>query len=125
MILRIYRVNRELPECLIHNSLECNNIWDIDPGIYKKIESITVNYKEVNAIIEALENDEIKDFNFEKSDIVEMVYDEEMLNSHETKNLDCNFLILTGLGWAQIDIDKDAVFRELSLKELYELFEIK
>lgn len=125
MILRIYRVNRELPECLIYNSLECNNIWDIDPGIYKKIQSITVNYREVNEIIEALENGKIENFIFEKSDIVEMCYDDEMLNSHETKKLACNFLILTGLGWEQIAIDKDVVFRELSLKELYECFEMR
>lgn len=125
MILRVYRVNKELPECLIHNSLECNNIWDIDPGIYKRFDSIQVNCREVNEIIETLERDGLKDFTFEKSDIVEMLYDEEMMNNHETENLECNFLILTGLGWEQIDIDKDSVFRELSIKELYELFEMK
>ena len=125
MILRIYRINKDLPEYLIYDSLECNNIWDIDPGIYKTVEEITVNYREVNEIMEALENDRVENFLFEKSDIIEMLPDMEMMNGPGGKNIDCNFLILTGLGWEQIAIDKEAVFRDMSLKELYELFETK
>lgn len=125
MYLRVYRVNKDLPEELIHNSLECNNIWDIDPGIYKPFETIEVNQSNVEDLFEALENDQITTFNFEKSDIVELLPDEDMLNNSggdKSKPLECNFLILTGLGWQQIAIDKEAVFRDMSLQALYDLY---
>lgn len=125
MILRVYRVNSELPECLIHDSLECNCLWDIDPGIYRKIDTLEVNYKKVDDLIEALETGSEKIYDFNVSDIVEMVYDEEMLNSHGTENLDCNFLVYTRMEWRRVAIDAESVFRELSLRELYELFEHK
>lgn len=125
MILRVYRVNDSLPECLIHDSLECNCLWDIDPGIYKKIETLEVNYKKVEDLIQALETAPEEIYDFRVSDIVEMVYDEEMLNSHDTESIDCNFLVYTSMEWKRVAIDAESVFRELSLRELYELFEHK
>ena len=126
MIIRVYKVNKELPECLIHDSLECNNIWDIDPGIYRFVNCMEIKYQKVNELLETLEYEGLENINFEKSDIIEMLPDSEMLNNSDLDiENDCNFLILTGLGWEQIAIDKEAVFRELSLKRLYELFEMK
>lgn len=120
MYLRVYSVNKDLPEEIIHDSLECNNIWDITPGIYKKTAMVEVNQRNVDDLFEALENDQIITFPFEKSDIVELLPDEKMLNTRGDP-LECNFLILTGLGWQKIAVDKEAVFRELSLQELYNL----
>ena len=125
MYLRVYRVNKDLPEELIHNSLECNNIWDIDPGIYKPFETIEINQSNVEDLFEALENNQITTFTFEKSDIVELLPDEAMLNNssgEKSTPLECNFLILTGLGWQQIAIDKEAVFRDMSIQALYDLY---
>lgn len=125
MYLRIYRVNEELPEYLIHDSLECNCVYDIDPGIYKKIDTIIINCKNTKELIETLETNEEEIYKFQVSDIVEMVCNDVILNGHCSYDLDCNFLIKTGLGWRQIDIEKDAVFRELSMRELFDLFVIK
>lgn len=126
MYLRIYRVkNEELPEYLIFDSLECSCLYDIDPGIYRKIDTILVNYKNVQDLIEALENNEEEIYKFIVSDIVEMVCDEEMMNKRCGYVPSCNFLLKTSMCWRQISIDKDAVFRELSMKELFDLFMIK
>lgn len=125
MYLRIYRVNEELPDYIIQDSLECNCVYDIDPGIYRKIDTILVNYKNVQDLIEALENNEEEIYKFIVSDIVEMVCNDVILNSHCSYDLDCNFLIKTSMYWRQIAVDKDAVFRELSMKELFDLFMIK
>ena len=125
MYLRIYRVNEELPEYFIYDSLECNCIYDIDPGIYKKIDTIIINCKNTKELIETLETNEEEIYKFQVSDIVEMVCNDVILNSHCSYDLDCYFLIKTGLGWRQIDIDKDTVFRELSMRELFDLFVIK
>ena len=125
MYLRIYRVNEELPDYIIQDSLECNCVYDIDPGIYKRIDTILINYKNVQDLIEALENNEEEIYKFQVSDIVEMLCDEEMMNKRCGYDLSCNFLIKTSMCWWQIAIDKDSVFRELSMKELFDLFMIK
>ena len=122
MILYIYRVNQEMPEEYVREMLECERIWDITPGIYKKIDTLEVNYTKVSEIEEAIENDEIK---LEKSDIVEMLPDEYMLNNHVKSDLEmeeqCNFLILTGLGVERIAIDKELVFKEMSFEAIREM----
>lgn len=125
MILNVYRVNKDLPEYMIINALECNSIWNIDPGIYKKIIDLEVEYKSVEELIEALENDLITEFEFEKSDIIEMLPDSEMLNNNLGIEDECNFIIITGLGCEQIAIDKEAVFREISFEALREMFDMK
>lgn len=125
MILRVYRVNEDLPEELTRDVLECNSIWDIPPGIYKDYTTIEVKESTVEDLLDALEDDQISTFEFEMSDIVEMLPDENMLNNRggdKVEPLECNFLIMTGLGWQQIAVDKEAVFREISLQALYEMF---
>lgn len=125
MILYIYRVNQEMPEEYVREMLECERIWDITPGIYKKIDTLEVKYTKVSEIEEAIENDEIK---LEKSDIVEMLPDEYMLNNHVKNDLEmeeqCNFLIMTGLGVERIALDKENVFREISFEALREMLAV-
>lgn len=121
MVLQIYKVNRELPEQFIYNALECNNISDIDPGVYKHVDTIHVKYVRVDDLIDAIESREII---IEKSDIVEMLPDENMLNNDLDIGEQCNYLIMTGLGIERIAIDKEAVFREMSLDAMRELFPI-
>ncbi|MBD5508844.1 MAG: hypothetical protein HDR05_12575 [Lachnospiraceae bacterium] len=121
MILNIYKVNRQLPEQFIINALECNRIWDIDPGVYKVDRRIEVEYTIVDDLIEAIENKRIE---VEKSDIIEMLPDENMLNNDLGIQDQCNFLIMTGLGVERIAIDKEAVFRDISLSNMRELFAV-
>ena len=118
MILNIYKVNRELPEHLIYNALECINKDDIDPGIYRKSDTIEVSYRRVSDLIEAIHREEI---DLEKSDIVEMLPDEYMLNNDLDMEEQCNFLIITSFGAERIAVDKNAVFIELSLEALQEM----
>lgn len=122
MILNIYKVNRALPEQFIYDALQCNRIWDIDAGIYKLCDTKEVNYIEIDDLVDAIEN---KEFDFEKSDIIEMLPDENMLNSElkEQSKEQCNFLIVTGLGVERIAIDKEAVFVEIALSEMRNVFE--
>ena len=56
MILYIYRVNQEMPEEYVREMLECERIWDITPGIYKKIDTLEVKYTKESEIEEAIEN---------------------------------------------------------------------
>lgn len=121
MILNIYKVNRKLPEQYIINALECNRIWDIDPGVYKVDRCIETNHTRVEDLIEAIEGREIE---IDVSDIVEMLPDERMLNNSLGIENQCNFLIMTGLGVEQIAVDKEAVFRDISLSNMRELFNI-
>lgn len=121
MILKIYKVNRKLPEQYIINALECNRIWDIDPGVYKIDRCIETSHVRVEDLIEAIEDKVIE---IEKSDIVEMLPDENMLNNTLGVGDQCNFLIMTGLGVKQIAIDKEAVFRDISLSNMKEIFNI-
>ena len=121
MILQIYKVNKLLPEHFIFNALECNNIWDVGPGVYKHTETKEVTYKRVDDLIDAIENKEIL---LEKSDIIEMLPDEDMLNNDLEISEQCNYLIMTGLGVERIAIDKEAVFRGISLEAMRELFPI-
>lgn len=120
MRLNIYKVNKSLPDYLIYDSLQCNRIWDITPGIYKFSKSITVKYSTLNEVFSAIEN---KDIQLDVSDIVELLPDENTINeelSNEIKE-QCNFLIFTYLGTVQIAIDSETVFAELSVKEIANL----
>ena len=90
MYLRIYRVNEDnLPDYIIQDSFECNCVYDIDPGIYRKIDTILVNYKNTKELIETLETNEEEIYKFQVSDIVEMVCNDVILNSHCSYDLDC------------------------------------
>ena len=57
--------------------LDCERYWDIDINNYKFLESKAVNYRTINDLQEAIENDEIE---LEVSDIVRIEYDSDMLN---------------------------------------------
>lgn len=125
MYLRVYRVDRtKLPVGLGDKVLECTSVDDLIPGIWEKIKEITTNYTKVNDLVEALENEE-DDFGieFQRSDVIEMLPDENMLNRGAELEVDmgCNFLLKTGLGWSMVAIEKDEMFRELSIREVYEL----
>ena len=121
MIINIYKVNRQLPEQFIINALECNRIWDIDPGVYKVDRRIKVDYIKVDDLIKAIDDKRIE---IEKSDIVEMLPDENMLNNDLRIPDQCNFLIMAGLGVERIAIDKEAVFRDISLSCMREIFAV-
>lgn len=125
MWIHIYRVDETLPAYLIADSLECNCLYDIDPGIYKKIGKQWVDYSDAEKFIEALENEQVEtEIKFVVSDILEMLPDSEMLNMNIILGED-NFLVITTHGVERIAIDKAAVFRELSLNRLQELFNMK
>ena len=115
MLLNIYSINKSLPEDVIYSMLECERIWDLTPGIYKKSRTLEVNYIRVDDLIFALENNEVQ---IDKSDIVEMLPDSKMLNAELGMEDDCNYLIKTGLGIERVAIDKEAVFRSISLDEM-------
>lgn len=114
-----------MPEEYVREMLECERIWDITPGIYKKTDTLEVKYTKVSELEEAIENDEIC---LEISDIVEMLPDEYMLNNHVNSDLEmdeqCNYLIITGLGPHRIAIDKELVFRDISFQALREMLTI-
>ena len=125
MYLRVYRVDRDkLPVGLGDKVLECTSVDDLIPGIWKKMKELTVNYIKVNDLVEALENEE-DDFGieFQRSDVIEMLPDENMLNMGSELGVDmqCNFLLKTGLGWGVVAIEEDEMFRELSIRGVYDL----
>lgn len=119
MILEIYKVNKNLPLQFIYEVLHCNRIWDLPPGVYKKTDTIEVDCTTVDEIIDLIEN---KDIILEESDIVEMLPDEYMLNNDLGQKQDYNYLIFTPLGVKRVAIDKENVFRNISLDALKELF---
>ena len=110
-----------MPEEYVREMLECERIWDITPGIYKKTDTLEVKYTKVSELEEAIENDELK---LEVSDIVEMLPDENMLNNDLFMDEQCNYLIITGLGPHRIAIDKELVFRDISFQALREMLTI-
>lgn len=122
LILHHYKVRDDLPQYLIFNALQCNDIGDIDPGIYKKINTYETKHTKVKDLMEDLEFDKITEIELNISDIIEMLPDENMMNNKCEIDMSCNYLIKTYLGMEQIAVDKEAVFTELSLKELNELF---
>lgn len=121
MIIKVYKVNTQLPEQYIIEMLECNRIWDIEPGVYKFSSFLEVPYVKVDDLIEAIEDNKIT---IEKSDIVEMLPDENMLNNELGQSEQCNFLIMTGLGVERIAIDKERVFKDISLDSMREMIQI-
>lgn len=125
MWIHIYRVDDTLPAHLIADSLECNCLYDIDPGIYKEIGKQWVDFSDVEMFIEALEAEQVDtEIKLVVSDIIEMLPDSEMLNLGIVIG-DDNFLVITAHGVERIAIDKDSVFRELSIAGLQELFNMK
>lgn len=106
MKLKIYKVNRKLPQFLIYNALDCNRIWDLDPGVYKLDRELEYNSNSVGEIIKAIENSTI---DIGKSDIVEMQKD--------LFDDDYRYLIKGDFGIERIALDDD-FFDELSLGEL-------
>lgn len=125
MWIHIYRVDETLPAHLIEDSLECNCLYDIDPGIYKEIGKQWVDYSDIEKFIEALEAEQVEtEIKLVVSDILEMLPDSEMINMNIILGED-NFLVITTHGVERIAIDKAAVFRELSLNRLQELFNMK
>lgn len=123
--IHIYRVRDDLDEKFIADSLECNCIWDIDPGTYREIGKQWIDYKDVNELIVDLEAEQVEtEIRLMISDLLEMVPDTEMLNMGIVIG-DDNFLIITEHGVERIAVDKSSVFRELSLSRLQELFNLK
>ena len=124
MVLRIYKVNTDLPYEQIQEELECSRIWDIDVSNYRFDRSEIVNYIKVDDLIGAIENKEI-DLKLEESDIIEMLPDSSQLNDSqlmrdlEIKN-SLNFLIQTGLGIERIALEKKYFCQELTFKGLKE-----
>ena len=57
--------------------LECERYWDININNYRFLESKEVNYRTINDLQEAIENDEIE---LKISDIVRIEYDSDILN---------------------------------------------
>ena len=125
MWVHVYRVRDDLPFHIVQDSLECNCIGDIDPGIYQEVWSEEIPMQKADDLVEALENEELG-FGIKLiiSDILEMLPDTEMLNMNIVVG-DSNFLIITDTGVKQIAVDKASVFKELSLKRLQELFDFK
>ncbi len=125
MWIHVYRVREDLPFHIVQDSLECNCIYDIDPGIYKEIWSEEIPIRKAEDLVEALENKELElGIKLIISDILEMLPDTEMLNMNIVMGED-NFLVITDTGVKQIAVDKASVFRDLSLKRLQELFDCK
>ncbi len=125
MWIHVYRVREDLPFHIVQDSLECNCIYDIDPGIYKERWSEKIPIRKAEDLVEALENEELElGIKLIISDILEMLPDTEMLNMNIVMG-DDNFLIITDTGVKQIAVDKASVFQELSLKRLQELFDCK
>ena len=123
--IHIYRVRDDLDKKFIADSLECNCIWDIDPGTYREIGKQWIDYKDVNELIVDLEAEQVEtEIRLMVSDLLEMVPDTEMLNMGIEIG-DDNFLIITEHGVERIAVDKSSVFRELSLSRLQELFNLK
>lgn len=121
MLLNIYKVNKELPEHITFEVLNCERIWDIPPGIYKFDKFIRIDYKTCDELIEAIE---LKILNFEVPDIIEIVPDVGELSfvKDYDKENECNFIIITDLGCKQIALEKEEIFKNISLDCLYELF---
>lgn len=124
MILHHYRVRDDLPEYLVINALQCNDIGDIDPGVYRKVNTYETEHTKVADLMEDLEFERIEEIELNISDIIEMLPDENMMNNSCEIDMSCNYLIKTNLGMEQIAVDKEAVLKELSLNELIELFEL-
>lgn len=125
MWVHVYRVREDLPYHMVQDSLECNCIDDIDPGVYREIWSEEIPIKRVSDLIEAFENDGINlGIKLIISDILEMLPDTEMLNMNIVVG-DANFLVITDTGVRQIAVDKASVFQELSLVRLQEMFDYK
>lgn len=98
MWIHIYRVRDDLDEKFIADSLECNCIWDIDPGTYREIGKQWIDYKDVNELIVDLEAEQVEtEIRLMISDLLEMVPDTEMLNRGIVIG-DDNFLIITEHG---------------------------
>ena len=122
MVLRIYKVNTDLPYEQIREELECSRIWDIDASNYKFDRSEIVNYTKVEDLIEAIENNEL-DLNLNQSDIIEMLPDSRQLNDSQLmRDMDIenslNFLIQTSLGIERIALEKKYLCQELTFKSL-------
>ena len=125
MWIHVYRVREDLPFHIVQDSLKCNCIYDIDPGIYHEIWSEEIPIQKAGDLVEALENEEFKlGIKLIVSDILEMLPDTEMLNMNIVMGED-SFLIITDTGVKQIAVDKASVFQELSLKRLQELFDYR
>lgn len=114
----------DLPEYLVINALQCNDIGDIDPGVYRKFNIYETEHTKVTDLMEDLEFERIEEIELNISDIIEMLPDENMMNNSCEIDMSCNYLIKTNLGMEQIAVDKEAVLKELSLNELIELFEL-
>ena len=114
----------DLPEYLVINALQCNDIGDIDPGVYRKVNTYETEHTKVADLMEDLEFERIEEIELNISDIIEMLPDENMMNNCCEIDMSCNYLIKTNLGMEQIAVDKEAVLKELSLNELIELFEL-
>lgn len=126
MVLRIYKVNTDLPYEQIYEELEGTRIWDIDASNYKFDRSEIVNYTKVEDLIGAIENKEI-DLNLNMSDIIEMLPDSRQLVDYTLwKDMEIenglNFLIQTSLGIERIALEKKYLCQELTFKGLKEQF---
>lgn len=122
MVLRIYKVNTDLPYEQIYEELEGTRIWDIDASNYKFDRSEIVNYTKVEDLIEAIENNKL-DLNLNQSDIIEMLPDSRQLNDSQLMgdmNIEnsLNFLIQTSLGIKRIALEKKYLCQELTFKSL-------
>lgn len=127
MILHLYRVRSDLPEYMTFRAKQLIDIYsDIEMSIYEHIWQGTIKAHTTDDVIESLECGSLDDeILLEESDIIEMLVDEDMLNSNY-ENTDCadgmNFLLVTGLGIRPVAIDKAEPFQQLSFERLKELF---
>lgn len=126
MVLRIYKVNTDLPYEQIQEELEGTRIWDIDVSNYRFDKSEIVNYTKVNELIEAIENNTI-DLDLSISDIIEMLPDSRQLADYRLwENMEVekglNYLIQTSLGIERIALEKKYFCEEISFVGLQAQF---
>lgn len=127
MIIRAYRVREELPDFMKDEVVNCESVWDLTPGMYKKIYWEENNYRDKEELQEALEEEKIN-FEFEYGDIIQIVPDSEMLNGKqvaegmESENPYICF-VYTRLGWQEVALERD-VFVNLGIEQLMEFFRI-
>lgn len=114
MILHIYRAET--------NYKMEYDLYDIDTSKYEYTETIITDYRNLNEIIDAIENKEVN-FEFEETDLIEIAPGiEELNNVQSVDDIDykngLNFLLIGGLGVEQIALDS----KDLAMKRFKEQF---
>lgn len=99
--------------------LECERYWDIDINNYRFLESKEVNYRTINDLQEAIENDEIE---LKISDIVRIEYDSDILNgkAQRFEDNEARYIIKLASEARIIAIEEDIEFEMQRLSSLIE-----